>query len=116
MQILRIEDPETHEALDLKEITIKTHAKAVENVSKKESNEPTEQLLAKTEPSTPVEEVGQQDSMEDFTKDQPESFSTDVGKKVSDEEGKNDVEVKVCILSTYCCYATIKPACKLFNP
>jgi len=111
LQILRIEDPETHEALDLKEITIKTHTKAAENSPTKESTEPKEQVPAKTDSST----QGEEEVQPDFVKDQSESLITDVDKEVSNEESKDKAEVKVCILSTCCCYATIKPACKLFD-
>ena len=110
MQILRIEDPETHEALDLKEITSKTHAKAAESAPKKESTESKENTPATTESSTPVEAEGRQDKKED----QSESPSADVDEKVSDEEVKDNAQDEVSILSTYYCHATIKPACKLF--
>ena len=110
MQILRIEDPETHEALDLKEITIKTHAKAAESAPKKESAEPKENIPVTTDSSTPVEMESQQGKRED----QSESPSADVNKKVSDEEPKDNADEEVSILSMHYCYATIKPACKLF--
>jgi hypothetical protein len=117
LQILRIEDPETHEALDLKEITIKTHAKAAEIAPKKESAEPKENIPVTTDSSTPVEVEGQQDKKED----QSESPSADIDKKVSNEEPKDNAaeegtEIKTRISYTREFMLSLRPKCKSLPP
>lgn len=104
MQILRIEDPNTHEALDLKEITSKTRSQTSSTAASKDTSlEPQEKakvvesekqdVSALPEKVAEVEEVGleQEQGTEKDTKQEITTVDQESDNKDPDKPGDKEV-------------------------